>query len=58
MPPVLIACPITNGLVPTGASADDPEELDDLPGENLLIACSDCGRDHEWTRQDAIVARG
>ena len=58
MPPVLIACPITNDLVPTGAQAANPKDLDHLPAENLLIACPDCGRDHEWTREDAVVAAG
>lgn len=41
--------------MPTGGHADDPEDLDHLPDENLLIACPDCGRDHEWTREDAVV---
>ena len=58
MPPVLIACPVTNDLVPTGLHANGPGDLDHLPDENLLIACSDCGRDHEWTHQDAVVAPG
>ena len=58
MPPVLIACPVTEGLVPTGAHADDLEDLDHLPDKNLLIDCPDCGSDHEWTRDDAVVAPG
>lgn len=58
MPPVLIACPKTNSLVPTGAHADDAEDLEHLPDENLLIACPECGHDHEWTPEDAVVAPG
>ena len=58
MPPVLIACPQTDNLVPTGAHADDPEDLEHLPEENLLIACRECGRDHEWSREDAVIAPG
>ena len=58
MPPILIACPATGELVPTGARATDAEDLEYLPEKNLLIACPGCGRDHEWTRQDAVVAAG
>jgi len=58
MPPVLITCPTTNELVPTGAHADDAEDLEHLPDDNLLIACPECGRDHEWTRRDAVIASG
>ena len=53
MPPVLIACPVTGDLVPTGETV---ASLDELEGEHLLIACSDCGRDHEWTRAEAVFA--
>lgn len=53
MPPVLITCPVTADLVPT---AETVASLDELEGEHLLIACSDCGRDHERTRADAVIA--
>ncbi len=58
MPPVLIACPETNDLVPTGAHVNALKDLERLPDGNLLIACPDCGRDHEWTAEDAVVAAG
>jgi len=53
MPPVLIQCPFTEELVPTGAQA---ESLEALEADNLLIACPECGRDHEWTPADAVLA--
>ena len=53
MPPVLIACPATSDLVPTRLTVPSLEELE---GELLLIACSDCGRDHEWTPPEAVFA--
>ena len=53
MPPVLIACPVTGDLVPTGETVASLEELE---GEHLRIACSDCGRDHEWRRAEAVFA--
>jgi hypothetical protein len=59
MLPILISCPDSGALVPTGAHADRPDDsLDDLPEENLLSGCPDCGSDHRWTRADAIVAPG
>ena len=42
MPPVLIACPITDDLIPTGLEVND---LDELANDNLLTACPICGRD-------------
>ena len=56
MPPVLISCPTTGDLVPTGVNAISLEELAD--DKSLLIACPECGRDHEWTRGDAVLAPG
>jgi hypothetical protein len=53
MPPVLIACPVTGDLMPTGETVPNLEELE---GEYLLIACSDCGRDHAWTPAEAVIA--
>ena len=54
MPPVLISCPTTGDLVPTGVNVISLEELGD--GKLVLIACPDCGRDHDWTRRDAVLA--
>ncbi len=54
MPPVLITCPASGALVPTGAQAQSLAQLD-IDGY-LLIACPECGRDHEWTPLDAQLA--
>ncbi len=54
VPPVLIECPVTDSLVPTGESADSLEDLD--AEGHILIACPDCSRDHEWRAQDAVIA--
>jgi len=54
---VLIACPTTGDLVPTGIDVDALEELNDEP-ERLLIACPVCGRDHAWTPVEAVLAAG
>lgn len=55
VPQVLITCPITKSLIPTGIHVTNLEDVDD---DNLLIACPECGRDHEWTRNDAVLAAG
>ena len=49
---MLITCPETGDLVPTGVTAD---VLDELPSVNLLNGCRDCGGDHEWTRDEAVI---
>jgi hypothetical protein len=48
----MIACPDTNDLVATGVHAD---RLEDLEATNLLVDCSACGQDHEWTPQEAVI---
>jgi hypothetical protein len=52
MAAVLIACPESGGLVPTGVNVRD---LDELDAENVLIDCPDCGLDHPWTKFDAVL---
>lgn len=49
---VLIACPVTNDLVTTGARAT---KLDELAPVSVLTACESCGEDHDWTREDAVI---
>jgi hypothetical protein len=51
---VLIACPETNELVPTGFEADDVDELEPI---NAVIDCPACGQDHEWTPNEAVLTR-
>lgn len=53
MPPVLIVCPITEDIVPTGV---DVESIEELTTNHLLIACPQCGRDHDWTPADAVLS--
>ena len=54
MPQVLISCPITGELIPTGVHVVSLEDVERQG--NLLIACPECGRDHEWKREDAVLA--
>jgi hypothetical protein len=49
---VLISCPQTGDLVPTGVTAD---VLDNLPSVNVLNGCPACGGDHDWRRDEAVI---
>jgi len=53
MAPVLIACPFGDWLVPTGQRASRVEDLEE---RYLLAHCLECGRAHEWTPADAVLA--
>ena len=55
MPQVLIACPTSGDLVPTGVDVVTLEQVYDEPGHHLN-PCSVCGRDHEWNREEAVLA--
>ena len=54
MAPVLISCPVTDPLVPTGIEAESEDELD--TEGHVLQGCPDCGGDHEWDSSDAALA--
>jgi hypothetical protein len=53
MPAVLISCPYADWFVPTGQTAD---HLEDLRIGSVLRRCPECGRDHEWSPTDAMIA--
>ena len=54
MAPVLISCPITGRLVPTGIEAEVEAELDTQG--HVLLGCPDCGGDQPWDLTDAAIA--
>ena len=43
---VMIRCPFTQDLVPTGLEASSLETIEQR--EYLLIDCLECGQDHLW----------
>ena len=53
VPAVLIGCPYADWFVPTGQTAD---RLESLQAHNTLRRCPECGRDHDWTPADAMIA--
>ena len=51
---VMIRCPNTEELAPTGVEAPSPEKLDQP--SYLLIDCLECGQDHSWEPSQATLA--
>ncbi len=52
---VMIRCPVTGDLVPTGLQATSVQKLDQAA--YLLIDCLECGQDHVWEPSQASLAR-
>ena len=51
---VMIHCPVTGDLVPTGLQATSMQKLDQAG--YLLIDCLECGQDHVWEPSQASLA--
>ena len=51
---VMIRCPSSGDLVPTGIEVTSLQKLD--RAEYLLIDCLECGRDHLWEPSEATLA--
>jgi hypothetical protein len=56
MPRVMIKCPNTNKFVPTGFALDKAsfENPSYILGNNT-VRCPACGKDHTWSKADAIL---
>ena len=51
---VMIWCPFSGDLVPTGLAVTSLQKLDQA--EYLLIDCLECGQDHLWEPSQATLA--
>ena len=54
MPRVLIECPETGELIPTGVELKE-EEFAASNLRNKRVDCPECGRTHVWQIEDAIL---
>ena len=54
MTQVLISCPTSGELVPTGEYAVAIEDL--APSPYVLSHCPGCDGSHEWIREDAVAS--
>jgi hypothetical protein len=52
MPRIMIKCPTTGKLIPTGMAADQ-NSFDSSTFTNNSVQCPECGRMHTWSKQDA-----
>lgn len=52
---VVICCPLTGKEVPTGL-VTDITSFANFPNGKTALQCPDCGRMHEWAREDALLA--
>jgi len=56
MPALMVTCPITGELIPTGIEIE-VEDLRVLPRIAAPVYCPACGEKHFWTRDDAMLDR-
>jgi hypothetical protein len=53
---LLVRCPVTGRLLSAGASMDQASfENPLMPISGLSAMCPDCGKQHPWTKKDAIL---
>jgi len=56
MPALMVTCPSTARIVPTGIEIE-AEDLRALPRIAAPVYCPACGEKHFWTRDDAMLDR-
>lgn len=54
MASVMIKCPKTGKLVPTGISMDK-KSFETAKLENNAVGCPACGGNHTWSKKDAVL---
>lgn len=53
---ILVRCPATAKLTPTGLTIDE-ELYPDTPLKNHKLSCPHCQQVHAWTKKDVVLAR-
>jgi hypothetical protein len=56
MPALMVTCPTTARIIPTGIEIE-AEDLRLLPRIAAPVHCPACGEKHFWTRDDAMLDR-
>lgn len=51
---VLIKCPTTGEMVPTGTEMDR-ESFESAKMEQNSVQCTACGEMHSWDKEDAVL---
>ena len=52
---VLLSCPVTERLVPTGYEVEARSGFRRALPRSTVLECGSCGRTHSWYRQEAIL---
>ena len=52
---VLLSCPVTERLVPTGYEVEADSGFRRALPRSTVLECRSCGRTHSWYRQEAIL---
>ena len=55
MPRVLIQCPLTEELVPTGLATSDGKRFRRSLPSSSVTGCPACRRSHAWSREEALL---
>ena len=55
MPRVLLSCPVTERLVPTGYRVEAETGFRRALPHSTRLECPSCGRTHSWYRQEAVL---
>ncbi|MEP6777405.1 MAG: hypothetical protein ABI944_03045 [Chthoniobacterales bacterium] len=53
---ILVRCPATAKLTPTGMTIDE-DLYADTPLKNHKLTCPHCQQVHNWTKKDVVLAR-
>ena len=56
MAALMVTCPITGRVVPTGIEIE-AEDFRTLPRIAAPVYCPACGEKHFWTRDDAMLEK-
>ncbi len=52
---VMIKCPKTGEMIPTGISMDEESSRSSRILEGGRVECPECGAIHVWSKSDAVV---
>ena len=55
MPRVLIQCPLTEQMVPTGLTTTGEKRFRRSLPTSAVIGCPACRRSHAWSREEAVI---
>ena len=55
MPRIMVRCPLTERLIPTGYETTGPRGFRRGLPRSTTVACDECQRTHAWYREEAIL---